>query len=176
MEGLEWEIGLIGYEGIKAQRLTISYNHSADAFIAAYASHLKRSGKLEVPIWVDLVKTGAYKELAPYDPDWFYVRSAAVARHIYLRKHVGIGALAKLHGGRKRRGNRPSHHSDASTNVQRKVCQALEKIGVLELGPDGGRRISQDGMRDLDRIATAVVEAAKEEEDEEEEAAEEEEE
>ncbi|KAF8527207.1 ribosomal protein S19e [Gautieria morchelliformis] len=143
---------------------------SADAFITAYSSHLKRSGKLEVPTWVDIVKTGAYKELAPYDPDWFYVRAAAVARHIYLRKHVGVGALTKLHGGRNRRGNRPSHHGDASASVQRKVCQALEKIGVLELAADGGRRISQDGQRDLDRIATAVVEAAREEaEDEDEE-------
>ncbi|KZV93542.1 ribosomal protein S19 [Exidia glandulosa HHB12029] len=145
-----------------------------DAFIKAYSSHLKRSGKLEVPTWVDIVKTGAYKELAPYDPDWFYVRAAAVARHIYLRKHVGIGALAKLHGGRNRRGNRPSHHADASANVERKVCQALEKIGVLELATDGGRRITQDGQRDLDRIATAVVEAEREaagdeEEDEEDE-------
>ncbi|KAH9971955.1 ribosomal protein S19e [Lactifluus volemus] len=142
---------------------------SAEAFIAAYASHLKRSGKLEVPAWVDIVKTGAYKELAPYDPDWYYVRAAAVARHIYLRKDVGIGALAKLHGGRNRRGNRPSHHGDASSAVQRKICQSLEKIGVLEQGPNGGRRISQDGQRDLDRIATAVVEAEREEEDDDEE-------
>ena len=82
---------------------------------------------------------------------------------------MGVGALAKLHGGRTNRGNRPSHHSDASTSVQRKVCQALEKIGVLELLPDGGRRISQDGQRDLDRIATAVVEAQKEEAGDEEE-------
>ena len=52
---------------------------SAEAFITAYASHLKRSGKLEVPVWVDLVKTGAFKELAPYDPDWFYVRAGAYA-------------------------------------------------------------------------------------------------
>jgi small subunit ribosomal protein S19e len=50
-------------------------SYSAEAFITAYASHLKRSGKLEVPTWVDLVKTGAYKELAPYDPDWYYVRA-----------------------------------------------------------------------------------------------------
>ncbi|KAF8133929.1 hypothetical protein EV363DRAFT_1397335 [Boletus edulis] len=162
---------------------------SADAFITAYASHLKRSGKLEVPTWVDLVKTGAFKELAPYDPDWYYVRAgnhpkhveiypaqplhppsiAAIARHIYLRKDVGIGKLAKLHGGRNRRGNRPSHHADASASVQRKVCQALEKIGVLEQTDNGGRRISQDGQRDLDRIATAVVEAAEEEEDDDEE-------
>lgn len=40
---------------------------------------------------------------------------------------------------------------------------------MLELLPDGGRRISQDGQRDLDRIATAVVESQKEEADEEEE-------
>ena len=31
--------------------------------------------QLEVPTWVDIVKTGAYKEQAPYDPDWFYVRA-----------------------------------------------------------------------------------------------------
>ena len=89
-----------------------------------------------------------------------------------MRKNVGIGALAKLHGGRNRRGNRPSHHADASTNVQRKICQSLEKIGVLEQTENGGRRISQDGQRDLDRIATAVVEAEREaagEEDEDEE-------
>ena len=94
--------------------------------------------------------------------------TAAVARHIYLRKHVGIGQLAKLHGGRNRRGNRPSHHADASTNIQRKICQSLEKIGVLEQNELGGRSISQDGQRDLDRIATAVAEAAREEEEEEE--------
>lgn len=40
---------------------------------------------------------------------------------------------------------------------------------MLEQTENGGRRISQDGQRDLDRIATAVVEAAKEEEDDEEE-------
>lgn len=48
---------------------------SAEAFISAYSSHLKRSGKLEVPTWVDIVKTGSFKELAPYDADWYYVRA-----------------------------------------------------------------------------------------------------
>ena len=53
------------------------FGFSAEAFIVAYSSHLKRSGKLEVPTWADIVKTGAYKELAPYDPDWYYVRAGA---------------------------------------------------------------------------------------------------
>lgn len=54
---------------------TTTSHNSAEAFITAYSSHLKRSGKLEIPTWVDLVKTGSQKELAPYDPDWFYVRA-----------------------------------------------------------------------------------------------------
>lgn len=54
----------------------------ADAFIKAYANHLKRSGKIEVPTWVDVVKTGTFKELAPYDPDWFYVRAGEFIRHL----------------------------------------------------------------------------------------------
>jgi ribosomal protein S19E (S16A) len=112
---------------------------------------------------------------------------AAVARHIYLRKHVGVGALAKLHGGAKNRGSRPSHHVDASRkshhslgvlrsqahfdiyagSIERKILQGLEKIGVLEQDPRGGRRISQDGQRDLDRIASAILEEQRSGEDDE---------
>lgn len=84
----------------------------------------------------------------------FYVRAAAVARHIYLRKTVGVGRLRKAHGGTKNRGCAPSHHVDASGAVERKVMQALEKIGVLEHDEDkGGRRITQSGQRDLDRTS-----------------------
>ncbi|CAM0139422.1 Protein component of the small (40S) ribosomal subunit [Umbelopsis sp. WA50703] len=131
---------------------------NAHEFVKAYAAYLKRTGKLEVPKWVDIVKTGTYKELAPYDPDWFYVHAASVARHIYLRPSVGVGALRKLHGGRVNRGSRPSHHVHASGSVQRKVLQALEKVNVLEQDNKGGRRISQDGRRDLDRIAMTLIE------------------
>ena len=82
----------------------------------------------------------------------FYTRAAAVARHIYLRKTVGVGRLRKVHGSTKNRGSRPSHHVDASGSVDRKVMQSLEKIGVLEQDEDkGGRRITQGGQRDLDR-------------------------
>ncbi len=50
----------------------------ADAFIAAYAKHLKRSGRVDVPKWADVVKTGAFKELAPYDPDWYLIRTGNI--------------------------------------------------------------------------------------------------
>jgi small subunit ribosomal protein S19e len=47
----------------------------AAKFIAAYADVLKNNDKFVVPKWVDLVKTGVHKELAPYDPDWYYIRA-----------------------------------------------------------------------------------------------------
>jgi len=100
------------------------------------------------------------------DKNRYYIRAAAVARHIYMRKTVGVGRLRKVHGSVKNRGSRPSHHVDASGSVDRKVMQSLEQIGVLEKDEDkGGRRITQSGQRDLDRIAMSTIEA--EEEDEE---------
>ena len=47
--------------------------------------------------------------------------------------------------------------------------QALEKIGVLEQDEDkGGRRITQAGQRDLDRIAQTTIEAEDEDDDDDE--------
>ncbi|KAI0481251.1 40S ribosomal protein S19 [Xylariaceae sp. FL0804] len=140
----------------------------AHKFVNAYSDFLKRQGKLPIPGWVDTVKTGPSRELPPQNIDWFYVRAAAVARHVYMRKTVGVGRLRKVHGNAKNRGTRPSKHVDASGGVDRKVMQALEKIGVLEQDEDkGGRRITQSGQRDLDRIAQTVAEADEEDEDDE---------
>merc|ERR1711992_151869 len=63
-------------------------------FVRAFAAHLKKS-KLKVPEYVEIVKTSKAHELGPTDPDWFYVRAASVARHVYLRPNVGVGAIRK---------------------------------------------------------------------------------
>lgn len=55
---------------------------------------------MKIPEWVDLVKTAKFKELAPYDENWYYVRCAALARHIYFRSPVGVGAVTKIFGGK----------------------------------------------------------------------------
>ncbi|KAI9717908.1 MAG: hypothetical protein M1812_004435 [Candelaria pacifica] len=102
--------------------------------------------------------------------DRYYIRAASIARHVYMRKTVGVGRLRKLHGSQKNRGSRPSHHVDASGSVDRKVMQSLEKIGVLEQDEDkGGRRITTSGQRDLDRIAQTTIQAEDEDDDDEEE-------
>lgn len=48
---------------------------SAKDFIAAYSEHLKRTNWIELPKWIDYVKTSVTKELSPYNPDWYYVRA-----------------------------------------------------------------------------------------------------
>lgn len=60
---------------------------------------LSGNTKAKLPSYVDYIKTGKSKELAPYDKDWYYIRAASVARHIYLRRGVGVGALTKVYGG-----------------------------------------------------------------------------
>eukprot|EP01126_Amoeba_proteus_P064053 TRINITY_DN8911_c0_g1_i4.p1 TRINITY_DN8911_c0_g1~~TRINITY_DN8911_c0_g1_i4.p1 ORF type:complete len:161 (+),score=20.56 TRINITY_DN8911_c0_g1_i4:182-664(+) len=129
-----------------------------EKFIAEYAAHLKRNQWLKLPDWIDLVKTSNAKELAPLDPDWYYIRAASVARKIYLRGGLGIGSFRVIYGGNKRRGVMPSRFTKASGAVLRHVVKQLESIGVVEksTSSEGGRRITQEGRRDLDRIAGRV--------------------
>lgn len=100
---------------------------------------------------------------------------ASIARHIYIKKGTGIGALNKFYGGRnRRRGHRPEKHSDASGSVNRKAVQALEKMKILESDKRGyrsffslsivpahlplcsGRKVTTLGQRELDRIANQI--------------------
>ncbi|EQL00189.1 40S ribosomal protein s19 (s16) [Ophiocordyceps sinensis CO18] len=129
----------------------------AHAFISAYSAFLKRQGKLPIPGWVDTVKTGPAKELPPQDIDWFYVRAASVARHVYLRKTYLLKLMENVHG----------------LIPYKLIKQTLRvgnaaTIGVLEHDEEkGGRRITQAGQRDLDRIAQTTAEAEDEDEDDE---------
>ncbi|CAG2168503.1 unnamed protein product, partial [Oppiella nova] len=109
-----------------------------------------------------LVKTGVFKELAPFDEDWYYIRSASIARHLYLRAPVGVGSLTKIYGGRYRKGVRPSHYCRSSANIARKALQSLEGVKWVEKDANtGGRRLTSQGVRDLDRIAAQLRSATK---------------
>lgn len=112
---------------------------------------------MEIPTWVDVVKTAPYKELCPTSPDWYYIRAASVARQIYLKPHIGVGALATYFGGNYRRGARTEHFRKASSGLLRHILQQLEKIGVVAI--DGkGRIVTPNGQQDLDLIAGNVKE------------------
>ena len=59
-------------------------------FVKVVANFLKKSGKVKVPDYADLVKMGVGKELAPVDPDWYFTRTASVARRLYIRSPAGM--------------------------------------------------------------------------------------
>merc|ERR1712132_11058 len=118
----------------------------ADDFIKACADFLKRQPKFDVPKYHDIVKTGTFKELAPYDEDWFYVRAASVARKVYLRKGTGVGALKKWYGG-----SSGTHVGTCKAHFG-KARHELEKLEMMEHLGDGGRMISSKGRAEMDRI------------------------
>jgi len=111
------------------------------------------------------VKTGRLKELAPYDPDWYYIRAgkkklsflfacfcfyrvvvnvvdilygaASMARKIYLRGGLGVGAFRRIYGGSKRNGSRPPHFCKSSGGIARHILQQLETMSIVELDTKG---------------------------------------
>ena len=134
----------------------------AGEFIRKYAEYLKKNDKIELPKWLDFVKTGKTRELAPIDSDWLYVRTAALARKIYLRPHTGVGLLKEFYGGRHLYGVSRSQHDSGSGKIIRYCLQQLEKIGVLKKDKKhelkkGSRTISKEGQIDLNRLATQIV-------------------
>ncbi|GAB5581979.1 40S ribosomal protein S19 isoform X2 [Prionailurus iriomotensis] len=114
---------------------------------------------------------------------------ASTARHLYLRGGAGVGSMTKIYGGRQRNGVMPSHFSRGSKSVARRVLQALEGLKMVEKDQDGragdsaekrtvrgltptsladypklqegGRKLTPQGQRDLDRIAGQVAAANK---------------
>merc|ERR1712121_330242 len=128
-------------------------------FVVALSAFLKKSGKVRVPEWADIVKTSVAKELAPYDDDWYYTRVASVARHIYVRSPVGVKTITKIYGVRRNNGSTPSLCNSASGEVARKVLHTLEQLKLVTKDPNGGRVLTPQGRRDLDRIASQTKQA-----------------
>ena len=80
---------LDSFKEIKAIEINISYMYFSPLLTHDLLIWISRGGKLKVPEWVDLVKTAKRKELAPYDPDWYYIRAGngAVCFIIAVKEH-----------------------------------------------------------------------------------------
>merc|ERR1712007_374798 len=106
-------------------------------FVRALAAFFKKSGKVKQPEWADLVKTAVFKELAPFDEDWFLIRMVSMARHIYILSPIGVKTAKRIYGARKNNGVCPWHF-----RLARKVMQALEALKLVEKDTNGGRRLT----------------------------------
>ena len=61
---------------------------------------------------------------------------------------------------RRNNGSTPSHWTRGSGSVARKVLQTLEQLKLVTKDPNGGRVLTPQGRRDLDRIASQTKQAA----------------
>lgn len=115
--------------------------------------------QVQLPGNVDYIKTGAFKELSPLDQDWYYTRTAAVARRIYQQQGLGVGALRRVFGGRSNKAGKvtPEHHAKAAGGIIRHALHTLETLGLVEIIAGGkGRRITSEGQRQMDLVAARV--------------------
>ncbi|KAL2906170.1 40S ribosomal protein S19-2 [Bienertia sinuspersici] len=60
-----------------------------------------------------------------------------MARKIYLRGGLGVGAFRRIYGGSKRNGSRPPHFGKSSVSFARQILQQLEKMKIVEIDPRG---------------------------------------
>ena len=91
---------------------------------------------------------------------------------------MGVSTIRKIYGIRKSNGSKPSHWIRGAGGLARKALQvrqspqdlniiflamllkyfpqALESLKVVEKDTNGGRRLTSQGRRDLDRIAAQI--------------------
>jgi len=133
--------------------LVTAYTIPSDALIKKLAVVLKEKSIITPPDWAAWVKTGHFKEDKPLDNEnWFYIRSAAVFRKIYIRGPIGIQELRKQFGSRKNRGSMPNKASLASGAVIRNIVQQFEKAGFLTTPAVEGRIITSEGKKFVDAV------------------------
>ncbi len=130
------------------------YDVEPNELIKRVAEELKKNDNIKPPEWAKFVKTGMHKERVPQQPDWWYIRAAAILRQIYIRPR-GVSRLRRKYGGKKNRGHAPERFYRAGGSIIRKCLQQLEVAGFVKKG-SRGREITPEGQRFLDKIAAEI--------------------
>ena len=136
--------------------MTTVYDVPADLLIRKVAEVLKSRQEIKPPAWASFAKTGVHKEMPPEDPDWWYVRSAAVLRRVYVDGPLGVQRMRSFYGGKKNRGSRPNAFRKGSGSILRKALQQLEACKFI-LHDKTGRRLSPEGHSFMDAMALDTV-------------------
>jgi len=124
--------------------------------IRRLAQDLRSRDEIEPPEWAHFVKTGAHKERAPDDPDWWYMRCASILRKVYLKGPIGTERLRIDYGGRKRRGVKPNKFHKGSGTIVRTALQQLEMAGFIMKRGTKGREMTNIGRSYMDKLSATL--------------------
>jgi len=135
--------------------VTTVYDVPAQRLIDLAASELEDRDAIEPPEWGPFVRTGAHKEHPPQEDDWWFTRSAAILRKVYIEGPIGTERLSKHYGGKEDNGASPSHAVKGSRNIIRTILQQLEEEDLVRT-VNGGREVTPEGQSYLDNLAREI--------------------
>ena len=137
--------------------MTTVYEVPARPFIEKLASKLKEDKKIQIPDWAVYVKTGLQTERPPSEEDWWYIRTAAILRKIYLNAPVGVTHLRSMFGGKADKGSKPYKAVLSSGSIIRTSLQQLEEAGLVSTEKGKGRIVTSKGKSLMDNTAHEVL-------------------
>jgi len=132
----------------------------ADRLIAGAVAKMKEMPEIKAPAWMAFAKSGAHRERAPEQPDFWYLRCSSLLRRIYMDGPVGVSEFRRHYGGAKQHTVQRAHKKRAGGSIIRKALQQLEKAGLVEKksvqGKMLGRVVSGKGRALLDSVARGI--------------------
>ncbi len=140
------------------------YDVDPQKLIEEVSNQLKKEDAIIPPDWAKFVKTGIHKQKVPENPNWWFIRSAAILRTIYKEGVIGTSKLRSKYGGKQNRGRKPEKFKKGSGNIIRKILQQLEKAGLVEKEEkklSKGRKITSRGQKLLDTAAVKISKSSK---------------
>ncbi len=132
----------------------------ANELITKLADELKKQKLVQPLEWSNFVKTGMNRERHPENPDWWYVRAAAILRSVARLGPIGTEKLRTKYGGIKNRGHKPEHFFPGSGSIIRKILQQLEKSSLIkqvQVANHKGRVLTPQGTSLMDKIAVQLA-------------------
>lgn len=138
--------------------MTSGFIIPSQTLIQKLAERLQADSLVTPPDWSAWVKTAHSKEDMPGNPDWYYIRAAAVLRKLYIKGPAGVKKLRKLFGTQKNRGSKPGKTSLAGGAIIRDIVQQLEKHGLISKAEDEGRKMTAKGIAFVESVAREAKE------------------
>jgi small subunit ribosomal protein S19e len=137
--------------------VTTVYDVPAQPLIERISSEMEDEDAVEPPEWTPFVRTGAHKERPPEQEGWWFTRTAAVLRKVYLEGPIGTERLSTHFGGKRRSGSSPHHAVKGSRSIIRTILQQLEEADLVEQTEgQSGRTVTPEGQSFLDNLAHDV--------------------
>ncbi|HUV62171.1 MAG TPA: 30S ribosomal protein S19e [Thermoplasmata archaeon] len=137
--------------------MATAYDIPAEKLVPRLAEELKKLDTVKAPEWAMFVKTGRHKEKSPIEEGWWFVRSAAVLRKVYMDGPIGTTRVAAAFGGKADRGSKPNKAVRGSRAIARMTIQQLEKSQLIQRDKDGGRVVTGKGRKLVDGLSTELL-------------------